>query len=71
MGFPVLLAVLVGSAGSQRRETLDQGFGVHRLPHAEIALEFNVCVGSRERLWPHCGVDDLAVDHLDDALASP
>ena len=43
---------------------------MHRLPDGEVALKLNVLVRSRERLWPCCGVDDPAVDDLDEALAT-
>jgi hypothetical protein len=58
------------SAGGERREALDQRLGMHRLPDGEVALELNVVVRSRERVWPCCGVDDPAVDDLDEALAT-
>ncbi len=41
------------------------------MPNGEIPVEFHVCMGSSKGLWPCCGVDDLAVDHFDDALAAP
>ena len=43
---------------------------MHRFPDGEVALKLNVLVRSRERLWPCCGVDDPAVDDLDEALAT-
>ena len=43
---------------------------MHRFPDGEVALKLNVVVRSRERLWPCCGVDDPAVDDLDEALAA-
>lgn len=43
---------------------------MHRLPDSEVALKLNVLVRSRERLWLYCGVDDPAVDDLDEALAT-
>ena len=58
------------SAGGQRREALDRRLGMHRLPDSEVALKLNVLVRSRERLWLYCGVDDPAVDDLDEALAT-
>src|SRR4051794_11132781 len=65
-----LRLALYSLAGSQRAQAFDQGFGMHRLPDTEIALKLNVCVGGRERLGPCGGVDDSAVDHLDDASAT-
>ena len=43
---------------------------MHRLPDGEVALKLDVLVRRRERLWPCCGVDDQAVDDLDEALAT-
>ena len=52
-----------------------QAFGptlrVHRLPDREIPLELDVCVWGRKGLWSCCCIDDSAVDHFDDALATP
>ena len=43
---------------------------MHRFPDGEVALELNVVVRSRERVWPCSSVDDPAVDHLDETLAT-
>src|SRR6185312_9566356 len=43
---------------------------MHGFPDGEVALKLNVVVRSSERLWPCCGVDDPAVDDLDEALTT-
>ena len=51
-------------------KALAQAFRVHGLPDGEIALEFDVCVWSREGSRSGRCVDDLMIDHFDDALAA-
>ena len=58
------------SPRSQWCEALDQAFWVHGLPDGEIALEFDVCVWSCEGSRSGRCVDDLMIDHFDDALAA-
>jgi hypothetical protein len=55
----------------ERGQPLGRALRVHRLPDGEIPVELDVCVGSREGLWPCCCIDNPAVDHFDQALAAP
>ena len=59
------------TTGSRAGQSFSRALRVHRLPDGEIPVELDVCVWSCEGLRPCCRIDDLAVDHFDEALAAP
>jgi hypothetical protein len=69
--FGGILAICLRLAVCERGQPLGRALRVHRLPDGEIPIELDVCVWSREGLWPCRCIDDPAVDHFDDALAAP